>query len=149
MASHSTRSSRPRGAATSAVTSCKVQPGRHFGPSVPINKAADTPSQHLFTPAQLSRHRDGPWERGSRTPSRQLAVKLAALPASLDISFPQPRLDPGFTAPEPETSADATLLLRLLQLSPSRALPLARLTEPEKRPPAGSRQDALRRSTKD
>lgn len=104
-----------------------------------------TPSQHLFTPAQLSRHRDGPWGSGSRTPSRQLAVKLAALPASLDISFPQPRLDPGFTAPEPETSADATLLLRLLRLSPSRALPLARLTEPEK---AAARRLTAGRTTK-
>lgn len=90
-----------------------------------------TLSEHLFTQAQLDSHR-GPWGSGSRTPSRQLAVKLAALPSSLDISFPQPPLNANFTTPEPETKADAALLLRLLRLSPSRALALAHLAQPER-----------------
>jgi hypothetical protein len=89
------------------------------------------PSQHLFTQMQIARH-GGPRGRVTRTPSRQLEVKLAALPSALDISFPQPRLDPNFDPPEQETSTEAAVLLRLLRLSPSRALPLARLAQPER-----------------
>ncbi len=89
------------------------------------------PSQHLFTQMQLARH-GGPWGRVNRTPSRQLEVKLAALPSALDISFPHPRPDPNFDPPGQETTAEAAVLLRLLRLSPSRALPLARLAKPER-----------------
>jgi hypothetical protein len=98
------------------------------------------PSQHLFTRVQLDRHR-GPWGRVNRIPSRQLEVKLAALPSSLDISFPHPRLEASFNTPEQETTADAALLLRLLRLSPSRALALARLARPERA--AGRRLTAV------
>jgi hypothetical protein len=102
------------------------------------------PSQQLFTQTQLARHR-GPWGREDLTPSGALEVKLAALPSSLDISFPQPRLDANFNAPAPGTRTDAALLLRLLQLSPSRALALAHLTRPEQ---AAARRLTAARATR-
>jgi hypothetical protein len=102
------------------------------------------PSQQLFTQTQLTRHR-GPWGREDLTSSGVLEVKLAALPRSLSISFPQPRLDANCTAPARGTWTDAALLLRLLQLSPSRALALAHLTQPEQ---AAARRLTAARATR-
>jgi hypothetical protein len=87
----------------------------------------------LFTRRQLAEHRDpsGQKKSRSRTP-RRLEVRLAALAGSLDITFPQPQIDPDFGAPAEDTCHDAGLIVRLLRLTASRALPLARLQDHER-----------------
>ncbi|MGC2373248.1 MAG: hypothetical protein WA484_05170 [Solirubrobacteraceae bacterium] len=85
----------------------------------------------LFTRRQLAEHDDVVGESDRSLP-RRLEVRLAALPDSLDIAFPQPELAPGFGTPAEDTRQDAWLVIRLLRLVPSRALPLARLQNPER-----------------
>ncbi len=85
----------------------------------------------LFTRRQLAEHDDVVGESDRSLP-RRLEVRLAALPGSLDIAFPQPELAPGFGTPAEDTRQDAWLVIRLLRLVPSRALPLARLKSPER-----------------
>ncbi|MGA8363998.1 MAG: hypothetical protein WB709_05710 [Solirubrobacteraceae bacterium] len=81
------------------------------------------PTEPLFGDARLAR--DGTREREDHPPSVSLEVKLARLGDSLDISFPQPQLHASFQPPVQETRHDAALILRLLRLTPSRALALA------------------------
>lgn len=89
------------------------------------------PTAPLFTRRQLAEHHDAVGENDSSVP-RRLGLRLAALPASLDIAFPQPQLDPGFGAPAEDARQDAGLVVRLLRLVPSRALPLAHLQSSER-----------------
>jgi hypothetical protein len=48
------------------------------------------------------------------------------------MAFPQPQLTSGFSTPAEDTCQDAGLVVRLLRLNPSRALPLPRLQNPER-----------------
>lgn len=90
------------------------------------------PTAQLFTRRQLAEHHDVVGEKTSSSP-RRLEVRLAALAGSLDITFPQPQLASGFAAPAEDMCQDAGLIVRLLRLNPSRALPLARLRNPERK----------------
>jgi hypothetical protein len=85
----------------------------------------------LFTRRQLAEHHGVVGEKHGST-RRRLEVRLAALAGSLDITFPQPELDEGFGAPAEDTYQDAGLVVRLLRLNPSRALPLERLQNSER-----------------
>ena len=58
--------------------------------------------------------------------------ELARLSAPLDILFHQPRLEADLQAPSQETQDEAELILRLLRLTPSRDIPLARLSGPRR-----------------
>jgi site-specific recombinase XerD len=53
------------------------------------------------------------------------------LDGPLDIAYRQPRVDPNFDAPARAVRQDAALLLRLLQISPSRAFDVRHLKRPE------------------
>ncbi len=87
------------------------------------------PSQTLFMDARI---RDDVtlWGRGDIAPPITLEVKLARLSAPLDISFHQPHLEADLHAPSQPTQDEAELILQLLRLTPSRAIPLARLSGP-------------------
>jgi hypothetical protein len=84
----------------------------------------------MFTRRQLAEHSDA-GEQNDNPPPQRLEVILAALESSLDLTFPQPHLASGFRAPVEDIYQDAQLIVRLLRLSPSRALPLARLQDAE------------------
>ena len=88
-------------------------------------------SQTLFMDARI-RDDVSSWGRGDIAPPITLEVKLARLSAPLDISFHHPHLDADLQTPAQETQDDAALILRLLRLSPSRAIPLARLSGSER-----------------
>jgi hypothetical protein len=60
-------------------------------------------------------------------------IKLAVLGGSLDITYPQPLLRARFQTPRRVCQEDAALILRLLRLSPSRALDIRRLSDVEER----------------
>jgi hypothetical protein len=110
-----------RGASATALRAyAAYQTGRGQPPTAP-----------LFTRRQLAEYDDVVGESDRSLP-RRLEVRLAALPDSLDIAFPQPELAPGFGPPAEDTRQDAWLIIRLLRLVPSRALPLARLKNPER-----------------
>jgi hypothetical protein len=53
------------------------------------------------------------------------------LDGPLDLAYAQPRVDSNFDAPAREARQDAVLLLRLLRISPSRALDVRHLKCPE------------------
>jgi hypothetical protein len=89
------------------------------------------PSRPFFMDAPL-RYDNIPWGRGDLAPPITLEIKLARLSAPLELTFHQPGLDASTQAPTGETQDDAALILRLLRLSPSRALPLAQLSGPER-----------------
>jgi hypothetical protein len=73
-----------------------------------------------------------PWGRGDLAPPVTLELKLARLSAPLELTFHQPGLNASTQATTRETQDDAALILRLLRLSPSRAIPLAQLSGPER-----------------
>lgn len=85
------------------------------------------PSQTLFMDARI-RDDVTSWGKGDVAPPITLQVKLARLSAPLDISFHQPHLEADLQAPAQETQDEAELILRLLRLTRSRAIPLARLS---------------------
>jgi hypothetical protein len=95
----------------------------------------------LFTSRQLAEHFSESNQTG-RTAPRTLKVKLARLPDSLSSMYPQPDLTPGFDAPALNMCHEAWLILRLLRLSRSCALPLGHLTATERE--AGQRLVAMR-----
>jgi hypothetical protein len=89
------------------------------------------PSQTLFMDARI-RDDVALWGRGDIAPPITLEVKLARLSAPLDISFHQPHLEADLQAPSQETQDEAELILRLLRLTPSRDIPLTRLSGPRR-----------------
>jgi hypothetical protein len=89
------------------------------------------PSQPFFMDAPL-RFDVVPWGRGDLAPPVTLEIKLARLSAPLGLTFHQPGVDASTQAPAGETQEEAALILRLLRLSPSRALSLAQLSGPER-----------------
>jgi hypothetical protein len=88
------------------------------------------PTAPLFTNRQLA-NRD-PVGESNRAVPRRLDVRLQALQGSLDITYHQPQVGSGFTAPARNHHHEAALILRLLRLNVSRELPLARFRKAER-----------------
>lgn len=100
---------------------------------------SSTPGR-LFTIRQLSDHFSANDQTG-RTAPRTLKVKLAKLPDSLDSFHQQPDLADDFDTPTVGMCDEASLVLPLLRLSRSKALPVADLTTTER--DAGQRLAAV------
>jgi hypothetical protein len=88
-------------------------------------------TDRLFTRRQLTDHFSASNQRGCTAP-RTLKVKLAKLPASLNIFYSQPDVTSGFDTPTADTCHEAWVVLRLLRLSRGRALILQELTTAER-----------------
>jgi hypothetical protein len=92
----------------------------------------DPLTNRLFTPSQIRAHK-GPWGTGPPANGGAIEVRLARLDDSIDITHPQPQLDPKFKPPAPGVRREAGLIVRLLGLTPTRALTLRGLTEDEEK----------------
>lgn len=79
--------------------------------------------ESLFTPSQIRVHK-GPWGSGPPTNGRAIDIRLAALDDSVDLSRPSPELGTSFPPCAPTLTMRPALIVRLLRLTPTRALPL-------------------------
>jgi hypothetical protein len=90
------------------------------------------PTGRLFTPSQLKAYK-GPTGTGPPAKPNTLRIRLAQLDVRRELAPPQQQLHTDFKPPTQATSEEASLILQLLELSPSRSRSLTSLTAAQTR----------------